>query len=212
MARTTKTKAQVDSLPRSAGLPPERLEKYKDFKGIQAIERRVLSGDEQGTVDIRLKDEPPYVQDPLGKKRIWYTRWINTKWPGRWAHVTQVLGYVPVYVSELLDPQAIADLFKNPADGADPMVRRGDRGEEILVKYPLELYTFAKRQKAELRERRSRNAKIVKEEIANQAGRTDGFGSEAADAIYEDFNLELRRRKTTLGAELSEQSEVLDEA
>jgi len=204
------SKATAKALPRDGGLPPELKEKYKDFPGIRAIDRRVLSGDEQGTVDIRLKGEPAYVDDPLGKKRAWYTRWINTKWPGRWAHVTQVLGYVPVTLSELLDPDVIADRFRTPTDGTDPMVRRGDRGEEVLVKYPLELYTYAKRQKQQLRERRARNAKLVKEEIANNAARQ--LGDEAADGIYDDFNLTLRRTKTTLGAELTEQEEILDEA
>jgi hypothetical protein len=205
-AKTGKAKA----LPRNAGLPADLLEKYKDFPGIKAIERRMLAGDDVGSVDIRLKGEPAFLDDPYGKKRVWYTRWINTKWPGRWAQVTQVLGYEPVRVSEILDLNAITDLFKAPADGADPMVRRGDRGEEILVKYPLELYLATKKAKADLRRRRELNAKVVKEELANNAARA--LGDEAADMIHDDFQLTLRQRRATLGAELSEQTEVLDEA
>lgn len=207
---TTAKTAKAKAIPRNAGLPADLLEKYKDFPGIKAIERRMISGDEVGSVDIRLKGEPSFLDDPFGKKRAWYTRWINTKWPGRWAHVTQGLGYVPVRVSELLDLNAITDLFKATTDGADPMVRRGDRGEEILVKYPLELYLATKKAKAEHRRKRDLNAKVVKEELANNAARA--LGDEAADMIHDDFQLTLRQRRATLGAELSEQTDVLDEA
>jgi len=208
-------KAKANAVPRNASPPHSLLEKYKDFPGIKAIERRMLTGDDVGSVDIRLKGEPSFLDDPKGKKRVWYLRWVNTNWPGRWVHVTQQLGYVPVRVSELLDPESIPNLHRKADDGADPFVRIGEKGQEVLVKYPLELYNASKRAKQELRERRSRNAKIVKEEMANNAARA--LGDEAADTIHDEFDLTLRRTRSTLGAESQalsdhEAEEILDRA
>lgn len=176
------------------------LEKYKGFKGIAVLERRLNNPDLPGSLPIRLKDEPTYVQDPHGKRRLWYLRWINGGEAGRFSQVTDAMGYVPVRVDELQNQESVIGL----AESKDGIVRRGDKGQEVLVKMPLELYTAIKSRQQDARHRRSRNAKLVKEDLANAAGRS--LGSEAGDTIHDDFSLEVKRSKrTTIGAELGEE-------
>lgn len=172
------------------------LEKYKNFEGIRAIERRLQNPEhDPGTVAIRLNDEPDFVADPLGARRVWYLRWVNSAEEGRWSVVTDVKGYVPVRMSELRSPEAITGLHKVADDGRDPIVRRGDRGQEVLVKMPLELYTYVKQQQEAARKRRARNAKLVKEDLANVAGQS--LGSEAGDMIHDEFSVSVKAARTT---------------
>lgn len=182
--------------------PVDLLEKYKDFGGIKVIERRMLDPEsDPGSPAIRLKDEPSFIQDPRGKRRIWHLRWVNGGQEGRYSAVIDGKGYVPVRRSELQNPDSVTGLHIEATDGADPVVRRGDRGQEILAKIPLELYTELKRRQQDARQRRARNAKLVKQDLADSAGRE--LGSEAGDAIHDEFSVEVRRgRRTTLGAEM----------
>lgn len=214
MPRQKVTQTKAKTLPRTLALPAALREKYKNFPGINAIERRVLSGDLPGSVDLRLKEDPDYLADPRGAKRYWYLRWINTAIPGRWSSVTQGLGYEPVKLSELKDQDSIADLYRDVGD-RDPIVRRGDKGKEVLVKIPLELYHLAKRAQKDARDRRSRNAKMVKADMANAAA--GALGDEAADTIHDEFNLTMHRSRATLGEESqpltdAQEAEILDRA
>lgn len=196
MPRTAKVRA-TDAAP---GVNAALLEKYKDFGGIQVLERRLESPDLPGSVAIRLKDEKTYLEDPQGKKRKWYLRWINGGEAGRFSQVTDVMGYVPVRVDELQNAEAVM----GTAESKDGIVRRGDHGREVLVKMPLELYTAVKAKQQEHRTRRSRNAKAVREDLANAAG--SALGSEAGDTIHEEFSVEVKRgRRTTIGAELGDE-------
>src|SRR4051812_6512515 len=138
MAKAKATPPAAKSLPRNSSLPAHLLAKYQNFPGIKAIERRVLTGELPGSVDLRLKEDPEFHADPLGKKRYWYLRWINTKIPGRFSNITTGMGYVPVHLSELQEGQAdaIGDLHRDATDEKDPIVRRGDKGELVLVKMP----------------------------------------------------------------------------
>jgi len=187
--RATKTKVSL-------------LEKYKDFPGIRVLERRFEHPDLPSTLPIRLQGEPDYADDPHGTKRIWYVRWINGAIDGRFSQVTDGLGYVAVRVDELQNPQAVAGLH-NAGDG---LVRRGDRGVEVLVKMPLELYNEIKRRQQERRERRSKNAKLVKQDLAESAGQS--LGDEAGEFVSGGLSVEVRQRRTTLEDELSERAEV----
>jgi hypothetical protein len=181
----------------AVGVDTALLEKFKDFDGIKVIERRLQDPDLPGSVPIRLKDEPTYLQDPQGKKRIWYLRWINAGEAGRFALVTDTMGYVPVKVSELQNAEAVMGL----AESKDGIVRRGDRGQEVLVKMPLELYTRIKLAQEQRRKTRARNIKAVREDLANIAGRQ--IGSEAGDVVNDEFTVEVKRgRRTTVGQEL----------
>lgn len=194
MARTTTT---TKAAPVSADAA--LLEKYKDFPGIAVLERRMDAPDLPGTLPIRLKDEPSHVQDPQGKKRIWYVRWINCV-DGRYSQVTDAMGYVPVRVEELQNRESVIGL----SDAKDGIVRRGDRGQEVLVKMPLEVYTRIKARQQELRTKRSRNAKAVREDLANIAGAQ--LGSQAGDMVHDEFSVEVKRgRRTTIGAELGDE-------
>lgn len=182
---------------RAIDVPQSLLDKYKDFGGVKVIERRLENPDPVGSLPIRLKDEPSHSEDPLGHKRTWYLRWINGEIDGRWAQIVDGMGYVAVTVDELQNPQAIAGLAKSE----DGLVRKGDRGKEILVKMPLELYHAIKRAQQERRERRARNARLVKQDLADSAGRT--LGDEAGETIDKSFTVDvLKRHKSTIGEEL----------
>jgi hypothetical protein len=173
------------------------LEKYKDFEGINVIERRMQYPELPGSLPIRLKDEPTHLEDPLGNKRKWYLRWINGAEGGRTSMVTDVMGYRPVRIDELSDEKSVAGLATN----TDGVVRRGDKGYEWLAKMPLELYNLIKSKQRDARAKRERNAKLVKEDLANLAG--SELGSEAGDTVHDDFAVTVTRHKrTTIGAEL----------
>lgn len=193
MARTTPKKAP-------AGPDTALLEKYKDFPGIAVLERRMESPDLPGSLPIRLKDEPAYLEDPQGKKRLWYLRWVNGGQEGRFSQVTDSMGYVPVRIEELQNRESVMGL----AESKDGIVRRGDRGQEVLVKMPLELYTAIKRKQQDFRTRRSRNVKAMREDVANAAGRE--LGSQAGDMVHGEFSVEISRgTRTTLGAEMGDE-------
>lgn len=200
MARQKQSAAAVEG----PSVPMSLLEKYKDFPGIEAITRRIDNPEhEPGSVDVRLVGEPDYVTDPHGRKRIWKTRWINGGQEGRFSMVTDVKGYVPVRLSELRNPDQITGRHTIAEDGPDPIVRRGDKGIEVLVKMPLELYSFVKAKQEEARKRRARNAKAVKEDLANAAGAQ--LGSEAGDMIHDEFSLSVKQqRRTSLAEELGD--------
>lgn len=177
-------------------IPSSILEKYQDFEGIKVVERFLENPDSGGAPDIRLKDELPFNDDPLGKRRKWFLRWVDTTQPGRWSTIIDRLGYVPVKVSELHDPEGIAGLTRSE----DGTVRMGDKGKEVLVKQPLELYNYRKQIQRDHRERRARNVKLVREDLATAAGQS--LGSEAGDFIDGHLSVEMRRTTTTLGEEL----------
>ena len=118
MARP-KTKTAIETKKHSI------LEKYKDFEGINVIERRLQHPELPGSLPIRLKDEPTHLEDPLGQKRTWYLRWVNGMIDGRTSQITDVHGYVPVQWSELQNPKALSGLAAN----TDGIVRRGDKGQ-----------------------------------------------------------------------------------
>jgi hypothetical protein len=177
------------------------LEQFKDFPGIKVIERRLQNPDLPGTLPIRLKDEPTHIEDPQSKKRLWYVRWINGGQEGRSTTVTDALGYVPVQIEELQNPNMLAGIQKTSQDG---VVRRGDHGQEWLAKMPLQLYNAIKAKQQEIRRRRDRNAKFVKDDLANAAGRE--MGSEAGDTIHDEFSVEITRSKSTYGAELIDEA------
>jgi len=121
-------------------VPVETLqEKFKDFAGIEVAERRLLNPDVWHSVAQRLVDEPSFGTDPHGYKGKWMLRWINTSHPNRYSHVIGNLGYVPVTWPELRDADKLAGAFKE-----GEFVRRGDKGVELLVKMPKELFMAIK--------------------------------------------------------------------
>jgi len=148
---------------------------FADFPAIETLERRLLNPEVPGTLPIRLIDEPAQHEDPSGKKRRWHLRWVNTAIPGRYQHITQGRGYVPVEWDELRSRDDIADRFEGARE-----VRRGDRGVDVLVKMPLAYFKLLKRAERDQALRRGRSKTAQKEELQATLGRH--FGPEAAEA------------------------------
>lgn len=172
------------------------LERFKDFPAIDIISRRFNDPNDPGSMPILLHDEDRNAcvnSDHQNKiragattchlckrpVRLWYVRFINTSQENRWSQI-RAKGYVPVLVSELYDEQDVSDLVKS---GNDKYVRRGDRGQEILVKMPLELYMEIKKRQREMRKKDSLSARKVRRDLAEAAGRE--LGDEAGQTIHE---------------------------
>lgn len=119
--------------------PDELVKKFKEFEGIEVAERRLLNPDVWHSVAQRLVDEPSFAEDPHGLKSKWAVRWISTATPNRYSHVIGNLGYVPVKWSELRDADKLAGAYRD-----NEFVRRGDKGTDLLVKMPRELFLAIK--------------------------------------------------------------------
>lgn len=191
------------------------LARFKDFPAIDLIARRFNDPNDPGSLPIILSDEQRNccinsdhqhrlksgaVTCHLCKKpaRIWYVRWTNTSQENRWSQI-RAKGYVPVEIRELMDEQDVADLVKSTSD---KYVRRGDRGQEILVKMPLEIYNEIKRL---LRARRRKDAmsyKKIKADLAESAGQE--LGDQAGQTIHNGgIQIEsMKSSRSTLSEEL----------
>lgn len=191
---------------------PDALERFKDFPAIDVISRRFENPNDPGSLPILLKDEdrhscinsehqnrlkPGATKCHLCKKpaRQWYVRWFNLSQEGRNAQM-RAKGYIKVEVKELQDADDVSDLIK---DG-DRFVRRGDKGQEVLAKMPLEIYTEIKRRQRAERETRALSVRQLKSDLAEAAGRE--HGSEAGDLVHSGIRVEsVTREKTTLSEE-----------
>ena len=212
--------AKKDILPQTS--EAELLDRFKDYPAIDVIERRFTDPNDPGSLPILLKDEPKYccmntdhqrqlkpgaVKCHLCKlpARKWHIHTCNTDIQGRWAQMKSK-GYVPVLVKELQDTEDVSDLVKKTEDTGEIYVRRGDRGKEITMKQPLELYNYIKAQQAR-RRKASSNAKAFRTELAERAANAkDELGrdaDEAAETIYRGgIRLDtMTRSKTTLEEE-----------
>ena len=189
-------KVQAEDAPRTKADRDALLNKYADFEGIDVVERRFANPIAPGSLPIRLKDEPTHAQDPTGKKRKWYVRWINGEIDGRTAQIRDVMGYVPVRVDELQSADSISGLSPT----TDGIVRRGEKGREWLAKMPLELYTEVKRRQRETLNTRQRNAKMVRQDLAEAAGAQ--LGDEAGTTLEHGLSVEIKRQRTTLADEM----------
>jgi hypothetical protein len=193
------------------------LERFKDFPAIDVISRRLLDPNDPGSLPILLKDEaaicclstdhqrmikPGAVKCHLCKLpvRAWHVHWCNGSIDGRWAQL-KAKGYVPVLVSELADREDVADLVKQTEENGSIYVRRGDRGKEVLMKQPLEVYAYLKAEQAKRRRAQLRDPKALQRELAERAG--SDLGSEAGDYVARGgITVEsMTRERTTLGEE-----------
>lgn len=191
------------------------LARFKDYPAIDILSRRFNDPNDPGSVPILLKDEdrdacvntdhqnrirPAATTCHLCKKpvRLWYVRFINTTQEGRWAQI-RAKGYVPVETTELNDLEDVADLVKS---GNDRYVRRGDRGQEILVKMPLELYIEIKKRQRDLRKKNSLSSKKLQSDLAEAAG--EQLGDEAGQTLHDGgIKVEsLRATRSTLAEEV----------
>ncbi len=201
------------------------LERFKDYPAYEVISRRLMDPNDPGSLPILLLDESPHAcvnsDHQLKLKpgaatcrvcnkpaRKWYVRYVNTNWEGRWANI-KAKGYVPVEVKDLQDEQDVADLVETKEKSGQVYVRRGDKGQEILCKIPLELYLYIKRQQRDVLAARNNSKRAMREELAERAGAspredgTGGLGDEAGQFIHEGgIKIEMMRRsRTTLKAE-----------
>lgn len=213
-----RTKAAVAETARARKpLPSSRealIERFKDYPGITAFNRAYESPEGPGSLPILLIDEDAnscidsFHQGQLrigvpkchlcGKPaRLWYLRHVNTKQIGRVAAI-RAKGLIPVRMEEVQRKDEIADLM---ADSADGLVHTGINGAKVLYKIPLDLYNARKREERRIREKRGKNTKQVRADIANDAAARPGFGSEAADAINDGLEYSERAFPTTLEAE-----------
>lgn len=190
------------------------LERFKDFPAIDVVARRFMDPNDPGSLPILLKDEDirscvnsdhqykmrsgdtvcRFCKAPTRK---WYVRYFNLAEQGRNAQM-RAKGYVPVDVKELQDADDVADLYRSKEDTC---VRRGDRGQEILAKQPLELHLEIKRRRRAARDERARDVRKVQSDLAEAAGAE--LGDEAGTRIHAgDIRVEsMTRSKTTLAEE-----------
>ena len=210
MARPKKINPAVQNAVTAEDL----IAKFADFPAIDVLSRRFNDPNDPGSLPILLRDEDPACcvnsdhqnrmkQDVtichLCKRpnRIWYVRFTNTSQEGRWAQIRSK-GYVPVNITELRDEQDVADLVKGTGD---QYVRRGDRGQEILVKMPMLIYNHIKSLQRAERKTRSLSVKQLKADLAEAAGTE--LGDEAGSMIHNGGIMveSFKRTKTTLQEE-----------
>ena len=137
---------------------------------VSVIERRLRDpyGGTNGPV-IRLKD------DPSGQ--AWQLRWVNAAMSGRYYVVTNERGWEPVHRDELLAETDIYDL----ADSTDGIVRRGEKGREVLMKMRRADFEAIQRAKVTHRESRLRHPEKAKADLVEATGRQ--MGDQAAEYI-----------------------------
>lgn len=197
--------------------PDAMLAKFKDYPAIDVITRRFSDPNDPGSLPILLKDESThachnsdhqnalragdvtcrYCRKPV---RVWHVRYFNLAQEGRNAQM-RAKGYVSVEIKELKDSDDVSDLYRSDKDN---FVRRGDRGQEILGKIPLELYNEIKRRQAAILASRSDSKQALQDDLAEAAGA--GLGDEAGQRIADgEIKVEsMKRVKTTLEEEASE--------
>lgn len=199
-------------------LTPEGLrEAFKDFPAIDLLERRFTNPQDPGSLPILLKDEaehpclnsehqnlvkPNQTHCKVCKLAVrkWFVYWGNTAKQGRYSQL-MAKAYVPVEVKELRDEMDVADLIKQKDDNARVLVRRGDRGQEILMKQPLAAWNIIKARARAQKAAQQANPKKRREARAEAVAQE--FGSEAADRVYagEIREESFTRHRTTLGEE-----------
>lgn len=198
------------------GDPKAIAARFKDFASIDVLSRRFLDPHDPGSLPILLKDEavdacvnsdhmnrlkPGAVTCHVCKKpaRQWYVRWFNLASEGRNGQM-RAKGYVVVEVKELMDSGDVADLYSDRSD-KDKLVRRGDRGMEVLAKMPLEAYSYIKGRQREAWNARALSGKKLKADLAEAAGAE--LGDEAGQNFHDgEISIEkMVRSRTTLGEE-----------
>lgn len=197
------------------------MERFKDYPNFDVISRRLLDPNDPGSLPILLKDEAPQSCINTDHQRIlrpgatkchlcklkarkWHVHYCNSDIPGRWSTM-KAKGYLPVLVNELADTEDVADLHKQQEETGQMYVRRGDRGREILMKIPLEIYTHVKTAQADRLRASMKNTKALRAELAERAGAE--LGDEAGEYIHRGgVQVEsMTRERTTLGQEAGEE-------
>lgn len=194
--------------------PDAMLAKFKDYPAIDVITRRFNDPNDPGSMPILLKEEASdscHNSDhqnklPAGaptcricKKpaRQWHVRYFNLAQEGRNAQM-RAKGYLPVEIKDLKDADDVSDLYRSDKD---TYVRRGDRGQEMLGKIPLELHNEIKRRQRAMLAAQLDSPRALQSDLAESAGRE--LGDEAGQSIHDGaIKVEsMTRSRTTLEEE-----------
>lgn len=194
--------------------PDAMLAKFKDYPAFDVITRRFNDPNDPGSLPILLKEDPDnpcHNSDHQNKlpagaakcafcrkaARYWHVRYFNLAQEGRRSQMRNK-GYLYVEVSDLKDINEVSDLFRSKED---TFVRRGDRGQEVLGKIPLELYNEIKRRAQAQRAARLDSKQAMQDDLSEAAGTQ--LGAEAGDAIHGGaIKVErMTRHRTTLEEE-----------
>lgn len=210
MAKTPKPKPATAAASKTLAFTDQ----FKDFPNAHILERRLQNPDDPGTQPIYLRDDPrpacAEVQHFLksgGKARCvvcklpfrrWYLRWINSQVPNRLHSITFTKGYVKVMKDELADADQISDL----AATVDQTVRRGEKGQGVLVKIPFAAYCQIKQAELARRDARDKSAKKVREDLADAIG--SSLGDEAGESVS-NMVAEFRRPRSTVQEEMGDE-------
>jgi len=199
-------------------------EAFKDFPAVELLTRRFNDPRDPGSMPILLADEDPnacinsehqqHVKPghvtclrPIGggkrcglPVRKWFVYWGNLAKEGRYAQL-MAKAYVPVEVKELRDEMDVADLVKTTDDRARVLVRRGDRGQELLMKQPLAAWNLIKAKRRAAALARQQSAEARKHARAESLGQR--FGDQAGQMAHDGGIREetFTRTRTTLGEE-----------
>lgn len=138
---------------------------------IEVWERLALYGDETSA-------SQPIALNVPGQ---WYCRWINTQLDGRWNEVVHRKRFIPVAVRELSDPRALTGFNASP----EGYVTRGDRGQEILVRIPQDIWDRIQQGKADRLRAKIHSQSAQKEQLQNAIAAWPKGGPEAAEAVRE---------------------------
>ena len=197
--------------------PDSLKEAFGSFPTYELLTRRISDPRDPGSLPILLKDEDPnscinsehinsvrpnQTHCKICRKpvRKWFVYWGNTDKEGRWSSL-MARGYVPVEVKQLRDEMDVADLVKTVDDQSRVLVRRGDRGKEVLCHVPLVAWLLTKAQARENAKLRSQSATARRDARAEALGRK--FGDEAGEYAHHGGIREesFKTERTTLGEE-----------
>lgn len=136
------------------------LKKNVDPAKVNVWERRMVNPGRESTTPITLKQDGFTV------------RFVNTEVQGRFHRAVYDQGWEPVKVEELRDAPDMLGL--TPA--TDGFVRRGERGQEVLMKIPTVVFKQIQRRKAQLE---IESLRKTKKNLAEAAARQ--YGANAGD-------------------------------
>lgn len=125
---------------------PQVLQFYPD---VELLDRRLLDPGLKSDVTILFKDESA----KPGVKPLYYKRWVDTKVPSRLLTLTQQGGYKQAEWAMLANKSEIGDRDESQKD---PYVRRGEKGQYMLLFMPYVKWQQIKMAQADLRTRRER--------------------------------------------------------
>jgi hypothetical protein len=165
---------------------------FAGFSGIDVLTRRVEHGVE-ASGEIRFKDD---ATDPT--KREWRARWFNFSKEGRaWEAANR--GWEKVRISDLQDPEAVTGGVQ-----VDEYVRRGDRGQEVLMRMPEKLYRYVKKREQLAREGKLSSESSTQSYLANQvaalAAQTGDNADQAGSFVQgKGFQVDISEGQTERG-------------